>query len=115
MSNAKKSWIWFLLLMTGTGICSGMGRRAELGQSFAYPVEEYRKVDPALIRYAEVEPIVPTIKKLSALTIAPDGRNIERRAGLGLPLVRQLIEAHQGTIELMSEPGQGTSAVVVLP
>ena len=29
--------------------------------------------------------------------------------------VRQLIEAHQGTIELMSEPGQGTSAVVVLP
>ena len=74
MSNAKKSWIWFLLLMTGTGICSGMGRRAELGQSFAYPVEEYRKVDPALIRYAEVEPMVPTIKKLSARTIAPDGK-----------------------------------------
>ena len=54
-------------------------------------------------------------RALEGLTIAPDGRNIERRAGLGLPLVRQLIEAHQGTIELMSEPGQGTSAVVVLP
>ena len=27
----------------------------------------------------------------------------------------QLIEAHGGTFELMSEPGQGTSAVVVLP
>lgn len=54
-------------------------------------------------------------RALEGLTMAPDGRNIERRTGLGLPLVRQLIEAHQGTIELMSEPGQGTSAVIVLP
>jgi signal transduction histidine kinase len=44
-----------------------------------------------------------------------NGRVVERRAGLGLPLVRQLIEAHGGTIELTSEPRQGTSAVVVLP
>jgi len=54
-------------------------------------------------------------RALEGLTIGADGRNVERRAGLGLPLVRQLIEAHQGTIELMSEPGQGTSAVIVLP
>jgi signal transduction histidine kinase len=54
-------------------------------------------------------------RALEGLTTAADGRNIERRAGLGLPLVRQLIAAHGGTVELTSEPGQGTSAVIVLP
>jgi len=35
--------------------------------------------------------------------------------GIGLPLTRQLIEAHGGTIELTSEEGEGTSVVVHLP
>lgn len=54
-------------------------------------------------------------RALEGLHIGADGRSFERRSGLGLPLVRQLIEAHGGTIELMSEPGQGTAALVVLP
>jgi len=54
-------------------------------------------------------------RALEGLAMAPDGRGVDRRTGLGLPLVRQLIEAHGGTIELTSEPGHGTSAQVVLP
>lgn len=46
---------------------------------------------------------------------SPDGRGAERRSGLGLPLVRQLIAAHGGKLELLSEPGEGTSAIVTLP
>lgn len=54
-------------------------------------------------------------RALEGLKVGADGRTVERRQGLGLPLVRQLVEAHGGTIELMSEPGLGTSAIVVLP
>ncbi len=42
-------------------------------------------------------------------------RNGERALGLGLPLAKQFVEAHGGTIELVSEPGQGTFITVTLP
>ena len=35
--------------------------------------------------------------------------------GLGLPLTRQFVEAHGGTVSLVSEPGQGTSVTIRLP
>lgn len=77
MSNAKKNWIWFIalmLLVLGVGIYLGQSRRTELGKSFDYSLEDYRKVDPSLIRYTEVDRIVPSIGKLSALAVAPDGK-----------------------------------------
>ena len=42
-------------------------------------------------------------------------RSGERALGLGLPLAKQFVEAHGGTIELLSEPGQGTLITVTLP
>ena len=42
-------------------------------------------------------------------------RSGERALGLGLPLAKQFVEAHGGTIELVSEPGQGTFITVTLP
>jgi signal transduction histidine kinase len=54
-------------------------------------------------------------RALDGLKISDDGKTIERRQGLGLPLARQLIEAHGGTLRLLSEPGQGTAAIVELP
>lgn len=42
-------------------------------------------------------------------------RSGDRALGLGLPLAKQFVEAHGGTIELVSEPGQGTMVIVELP
>ena len=39
----------------------------------------------------------------------------ERALGLGLPLARQFVEAHGGTIAMVSEPGEGTLVTVDLP
>ncbi|WP_425229784.1 PAS-domain containing protein [Sphingomonas sp.] len=44
--------------------------------------------------------------------IQPSG---ERALGLGLPLARQFIEAHGGTVTLVSEVGEGTLVTLELP
>ncbi|MBO9499713.1 MAG: PAS-domain containing protein [Novosphingobium sp.] len=54
-------------------------------------------------------------RALDGTKIAPDGKSPERRQGLGLPLARQLIEAHGGRLQLLSEKGAGTTVSVLLP
>jgi signal transduction histidine kinase len=54
-------------------------------------------------------------RSLDGYRIGPDGKPAARRGGLGLPLARQLIEAHGGKLELQSEPGAGTTATILLP
>ncbi|WP_294173376.1 PAS domain-containing sensor histidine kinase [uncultured Sphingomonas sp.] len=43
------------------------------------------------------------------------GRRGEAALGLGLPLARQFVEAHGGTVELQSDAGQGTTIIFTLP
>jgi signal transduction histidine kinase len=76
-------------------------------------------------------------RKAAAITVSDNGRGIahadqagvfdrfsrtaEPRGadgaalGLGLPLAKQFVEAHGGTIELVSEPGEGTTVTLRLP
>jgi signal transduction histidine kinase len=54
-------------------------------------------------------------RALDGYGIGSDGKPAARRGGLGLPLARQLIEAHGGRLELQSEPGGGTTATILLP
>lgn len=42
-------------------------------------------------------------------------REGSRGSGLGLTIARQLVMAHQGTIEVTSEPSRGTTMQIVLP
>jgi signal transduction histidine kinase len=49
-------------------------------------------------------------------TFSRFGRTADgRSSGLGLPLVRQFVEAHGGSVTLVSEPGQGTIVTISLP
>ncbi|HYD36766.1 MAG TPA: ATP-binding protein, partial [Allosphingosinicella sp.] len=76
-------------------------------------------------------------RKAAAITVSDNGRGIapadqarvfdrfsrtaepraaeEAALGLGLPLARQFVEAHGGSIELVSEPGGGTTVTLRLP
>ena len=54
-------------------------------------------------------------RAIEGLKLTADGKAVERRQGIGLPLARQLIAAHGGKLELMSEPGAGTTAIIDLP
>jgi signal transduction histidine kinase len=51
----------------------------------------------------------------AALGNAPGADVGVKRQGLGIPLARQLIEAHGGSLEIMSQAGLGTPATIVLP
>lgn len=42
-------------------------------------------------------------------TTKPEG------AGIGLPLVRRVVDLHQGTVEILSTAGRGTSVIIRLP
>ena len=54
-------------------------------------------------------------RALEGIRPTQDGKGIERRQGLGIPLARQLVEAHDGTLEIQTRKGVGTKATIILP
>jgi signal transduction histidine kinase len=54
------------------------------------------------------------LDRFSRIGVA-DGRGGDASLGLGLPLARQFVEAHGGSLTLLSEPGQGTAVKIELP
>ncbi|SDH64788.1 Signal transduction histidine kinase [Roseospirillum parvum] len=81
-------------------------------------VERDRKGRPAIIvrdsgigmSQGDIERALETFTQIDSVL----SRTVEG-SGLGLPLVRALAELHGGTLELTSQPGQGTTATVFLP
>jgi signal transduction histidine kinase len=53
-------------------------------------------------------------RALEGLRTGANGKP-ERRQGLGIPLARQLVEAHGGSLDMVSRPGEGTTATILLP
>ncbi|WP_157216914.1 sensor histidine kinase [Flavisphingomonas formosensis] len=47
--------------------------------------------------------------------VSPEEDSHRAALGLGLPLTRQFVAAHGGTLDLQSKPGVGTTAIIRLP
>ncbi len=54
-------------------------------------------------------------RAMDGLRPSSDGEGLERRQGLGIPLARQLVELHGGSLEIQSKRGVGTTALIHLP
>ncbi|UIP05981.1 PAS-domain containing protein [Erythrobacter sp. SDW2] len=54
-------------------------------------------------------------RAMEGLRPKADGSGMERRQGLGIPLARQLVEAHGGTLTIQSRKKLGTAVMIVLP
>jgi signal transduction histidine kinase len=54
-------------------------------------------------------------RALDGIKVSQGSKGADRRQGIGLPLVRQMVEAHGGSFQLISEPGEGTAAIIDLP
>lgn len=79
MKSAAKSWIWFtglMFLFLAAGIFVGQNRRKDPGKSFDYSLDDFRKVDAALIKYRELDPLTPdeSIGKLKCIALFSDDR-----------------------------------------
>lgn len=73
--------------------------------------------DRARIVISDNGPGIPTERQqaiFEPLVRAEQARS-GAKAGMGLPLARQLVQAHGGTLELVSKKGQGTMILIELP
>jgi hypothetical protein len=89
--------------------------------------EEARTAFAALAGLIEAAPLPmwhrrPGMREADVLRVSSDNavpKNADSNGsitqGLGLPLARQIIESHGGTLQLHSAPGEGTTVIMVLP
>jgi signal transduction histidine kinase len=80
-------------------------------------VEALRQGDRALLRVRDtgigIRP--DELARIWDRLFRGDTSRAERGLGLGLSLVRAVVEAHGGTVEVTSEPGKGSTFTVALP
>ena len=80
-------------------------------------VEIERDADTAILRVRDTGPGIPTDEQLRIFDrlFRGDTSRAERGLGLGLSVVKAIVEAHAGTVEVQSEPGYGSTFIVRLP
>jgi len=80
-------------------------------------VEVRRDSDAAILRVRDTGPGIPTgeLPRIFDRLFRGDASRAERGLGLGLSLVKAIVGAHGGTVEVANEPGRGTAFTVSLP
>ena len=80
-------------------------------------VQVRRKSDAAVLTVKDTGPGIPTdeLPRIFDRLFRGDTSRTERGLGLGLSLVKAIVEAHGGTVEVVSEVGRGSTFSVSLP
>jgi signal transduction histidine kinase len=80
-------------------------------------VEVRRDAGAALLQVRDTGPGIPgdELPRIFDRLFRGDTSRTERGLGLGLSLVKAVVEAHGGTVEVDSEPGRGSTFSVSLP
>jgi signal transduction histidine kinase len=80
-------------------------------------VEAGRTATAAILRVRDTGPGIPPdeLPRIFDRLFRGDTSRAERGLGLGLSLVKAIVEAHGGTVDVASEPGQGSVFTVSLP
>ncbi len=80
-------------------------------------VDVRRDDTAAVLRVRDNGPCIPAheLGRIFDRLFRGDSSRAERGLGLGLSLVKAVVEAHGGTVQVSSEPGQGSEFTVRLP
>ena len=80
-------------------------------------VEVRRAEDAAILRVRDTGSGIPSdeLARIFDRLFRGDTSRAERGLGLGLSLVKAIVEAHGGTVDVVSEPGRGSVFTVSLP
>jgi signal transduction histidine kinase len=80
-------------------------------------VEVVRTEDAAVLRVRDTGSGIPAdeLPRIFDRLFRGDTSRTERGLGLGLSLVKAVVEAHGGTVDVVSEPGRGSVFTVSLP
>jgi signal transduction histidine kinase len=95
----------------GRIVISAMADAVEQDPAFAHEPHGATKV--VIVEVADDGPGVPA--ELNDRIFDPFFTTKPQGSGLGLPIVRKIVDAHDGRIDLSSAPGQGTRFRVTLP
>jgi signal transduction histidine kinase len=80
-------------------------------------IEVRKGQDRALLRVRDTGPGIPPdeLPRIFDRLFRGDTSRAERGLGLGLSLVKAIVEAHGGTVDVVSEPNRGSAFTVSLP
>jgi signal transduction histidine kinase len=92
-----------------------VGNALAHGRSATVVVTVSRSEGVIRIAVSDSGPGIPTHEHERIFELGQRLSNETPGSGLGLPLVRAIVDAHRGTLEVESAPGAGSTFTIVLP